>query len=149
MRKLKGTVKLVSEMSGRESRYKRKQWRTNQRNKRAKDKYITTINTPPPTPEGSDAQRQENQNSDERQQVNKNMGRKRVRRDRAKAYRRLFHMQTKLESEKRNKEKYKKKYYRLQLRSLTTPQTAQTHYKKSRLLFKVITERIRRRYQGG
>jgi len=74
-KKLKGTVKLVSEMSDRESRYKRKQWRTNQRNKRSKDKYLTTINTPPPTPEGSDAQRQENQNSDERQQVNRNMGR--------------------------------------------------------------------------
>jgi len=45
-KKLKGKVKLVSEISGRENRFKRRQWKQIKETM-IKDKYLTTINTPP------------------------------------------------------------------------------------------------------
>ena len=41
------------------------------------------------------------------------MGRKKVRKDRAKCYRELFKLRVDLDKERRNKNKFKRRYYRL------------------------------------
>lgn len=81
-RKEKGEIKSIQELSAREQRKQQKSWRVNQRNKREKSKIlldaVQRLNTPLNSPN-------ENNANDQTLKRN-NVGRKKVRRDRARAY---------------------------------------------------------------
>ena len=106
-------MKAISQLSKREQRRRRRQWKVNQRNKRASDKNREKIrsyiagNTPPTSPIGQEEHENEVPTS------NHMRGRKIVRANRAKAYRDLAEYHLKLEHALRKVEKYKKRYQRL------------------------------------
>ena len=122
-----GIVKQAKDMSPRELRYARKHWMKNQRRKRRQDKKIQEdmrqVLSPPPTPSPDRGQDQNqvieeiHQNKpieeNQRRETMRKLGRKKVRKDRAKAYRELFNLRIRLQQEARLKEKYKKRYNRL------------------------------------
>lgn len=93
-------------MTEREKRTVRKRWRTNQKHKRKRDKDIIDLlstNTPPDSP-------------DERTSVafpvdvQKSPRRKKVRKDRAKAYREIKKLKDKLQKKEKDIEKYRKTF---------------------------------------
>ena len=80
----------------------RKRWRKNQKQKREKDKDIAnliTVNTPPDSPGNEDIYLVDGRRSS---------GRKKVRRDRAKAYREVKKLKVKLQKKEKEIHKYKK-----------------------------------------
>lgn len=87
-RKEKGELKSIQELSAREQRKQQKSWRVNQRNKREKSKIlldaVQRLKTPLNSPN-------ENNANDQTLKRN-NVGRKKVRRDRARAYREIKKM---------------------------------------------------------
>lgn len=87
-RKEKGEIKSIQELSAREQRKQQKSWRVNQRNKREKSKIlldaVQRLKTPLNSPN-------ENNANDQTLKRN-NVGRKKVRRDRASAYREIKKM---------------------------------------------------------
>lgn len=99
-RKEKGEIKSIQELSAREQKNQQKSWRVNQRNKREKSKIlldaVQRLNTPLNSPN-------ENNANDQTLKRN-NVGRKKVRRDRARAYREIKKMKlTKFNREKSRK----------------------------------------------
>ncbi|WAR20394.1 LOW QUALITY PROTEIN: hypothetical protein MAR_002232 [Mya arenaria] len=97
----------------REKRQKRRNWKTHAKNKRDKDKSIKTalasICTPPNSPEGLQPIPQQQQ----QQQCNKVRGRRKKNLNRSRAYRAQFRLKIELNKERRLKNKYKTRYYRL------------------------------------
>ncbi|KAK3103965.1 hypothetical protein FSP39_023306 [Pinctada imbricata] len=110
-KKEKGLIKMASEMTQKELKGKRSQWKKNQRGKRERDKmmvaHVQNLITPPNSPEPH--------HLEERGQRNHviKRGRKKVRKDRARAYREIFLLRVKLAQEKKLKEKYKKRLQRV------------------------------------
>lgn len=109
-RKESGQLKSIGELSAREQRKKRRNWKTNQRAKRQKDKEqmkgISSQLSPPPSPDHSSSNNQ-------LQESNRLRGRKKKNLNRSKAYRDQFKLRIKLNKERRLKNKYKSRYYRL------------------------------------
>lgn len=87
-RKEKSEIKSIQELSAREQRKQQKSWRVNPRNKREKSKIlldaVQRLNTSPNSPN-------ENNANDQALKRN-NVGRKKVRRDRARAYKEIKKM---------------------------------------------------------
>ena len=75
-------------------------------------------------------------------------GRKKVRKDRAKAYRELFKLQLQLNQEIRLKERYKKRYNRLKVAKASALKIIKKREEwRALLLHNVIAKRIKERYQ--
>ncbi len=97
-RREKGDVKLVSDMNEREKRVVRKNWRLKKQRERHNAKMqhnAVQIDTPPPTPTGPFPIRLVNSSK------------QRVRRDRAKAYREIEKLKSKVSLQKTLIERYK------------------------------------------
>lgn len=144
-KKSRGVIKSISEMTDREKRRKRRQWQKNWKSKKQKDKAILEAvrNTmsPPTSPENN------------QQQVAQGLGRRKVRKDRAKAYREIFRLRVALKKEERLKEKYKKRSQRLSL-ALKKPTRddenkiiKNTDLRKAILFYHTIAENVRKRYR--
>ncbi|XP_062609736.1 splicing factor Cactin-like [Saccostrea cucullata] len=137
-RKNKGDIKGIEDMSEREKRVTRKSWRKNRRNKRKKDKFIldavNRTDTPPNSPTGTM----------ERRPDTSTRGRKKVRKDRAKAYREIKQMKVKLASVERRVEKYKKRLQRMKKNN--TPRCTDSPRSKTDQLLgeQNVTEEVRR-----
>lgn len=121
-RKKVGKLKNVEELSERERRSVRKQWRKNQRNKRKKDKetkILLSSNTPPNSP--SQDLSHEQLPKDGRT----SRGRKKIRKDRSKAYREISKLRIKLAQKEKYVARYKKRFYREKVknRNLDSPRT--------------------------
>lgn len=117
-RKADGKLLMIASMPKRAKRQKRKQWRTNTRAYRARiqidaqaEKFVAS-NSPPSTPTTNFADNplvHGSGSSDRR----KTSGRKKVRRDRVKAYRQLQKKELELKNAHRQIEKYRKRLQRL------------------------------------
>ena len=83
MRKEKGSIKSIKDMSQKEQRDTRRNWRCNQSKKRKRDVifkvHVNAIPSQPTSPDGID----------NRAETMKKVGRKRIRKDRPKAYRNI------------------------------------------------------------
>ena len=114
-RKGKGDIKLIGDMSTREKRKQRRDWRVKKRSQRERKKNLSELldDTPPPTPGPWPIVLQPE--SDQRRR----RGRKTVRKNRAKVYRDLAAVKEKLVKQQRLSEKYKKRLQRLQQKTAT------------------------------
>ncbi|CAH0553686.1 unnamed protein product [Brassicogethes aeneus] len=117
-RKTEGKIKGIEELTPRQQRIKRKTWKEcsyqyRQKNKKKKQAIIQFIHetTPPATPEPYHGQPQQEPKSGPSRASMR--GRKKVRRDRAKAYRELKKVKNELSKTQRRLNKYKTKYFRL------------------------------------
>lgn len=112
-KKERGVVKSVTVMNKTERRHTRRNWRKNQRTKRERDRtlqaHVNEMLSPPATPTPEDNEEQDRG----RPWTMTLLGRKKVRKDRAKAYRELFKLKVQLNKERRLKERYKKRFNRL------------------------------------
>ncbi|WAR10066.1 hypothetical protein MAR_035142 [Mya arenaria] len=144
-KKKRGVVKPIAELSKRDQRSKRKQWRQSS-NKYyiRKQRILTAIEnteTPPHSPENNQVQ------------AARRMGRKKVRRDRSKAYREIFKLRIALKKEERLKEKYKKRFQRQKNSKEDKRQKEEEavikghNIRKAVLLYSVIVNRLRKRYK--
>ena len=100
----------INEMDERSKRKQRRKWRANKRKdrdaKKARDEAIrnaTVTITPPASPDGQ---------AENRPRAKR--GRKRIKRDKAAAYRKIQKLESELKSKSRLAEKYRKRYERLQ-----------------------------------
>lgn len=116
-KKEKGQVKLISDMSSREKRQKRKQWRINSSVYREKKRKIhqnvgiLMEETPPSSPESFAEPALQNNNA-----VNRGVALRRrrlLRKRRAIMYAKIYKLEKKLKEEVKRKEKYRKRYIRL------------------------------------
>jgi hypothetical protein len=150
-------------LSGRDLRHQRKRWKKNQRTKRSRDKvikeHLQNMDTPPQSPDHgiappeNDIPPPENGIPPVQRQGMRNVGRKRVRKDRAKAYRQIYMLRIQLKTRERLKEKYKKRNQRLEKkrshdRAREEDRLLNSHdQRKSLLLFNIILHRLRKRYK--
>lgn len=121
-RKKVGKLKNVEELSERERRSVRKQWRKNQRNKRKNDKdtkILLSSNTLPHSPSQDLSHEQLPQDG------RTSRGRKKIRKDRSKAYREISKLRIKLAQKEKYVARYKKRFYREKVknRNLDSPRT--------------------------
>lgn len=112
-RKEKGNIKAIHELPARAQRAERKKWRDRKRKQRSKQKQVDDLinNTPPHTPPGissGSAFPIVLRDSSERRQK----GRKKVKRDRASAYRKIKVLEEDLKNHKRINERLRKRLYR-------------------------------------
>lgn len=141
-KKKKKQVKLVKEMSSRELRIKRKQWRKNSlRYLKNKKEQFVLPDSPAYSDEESHINIQPNIASKQ-----KNSGRKQIRRDRSKVIKRNKMLLLKISRLKTKLERYKKRYYRLadQSKKNDTPRTKVETLMKSK-----DKDRVRRRLLFG
>ncbi|XP_033736384.1 uncharacterized protein LOC117324573 [Pecten maximus] len=133
-RREKGLIQPIGNLGERDQRSQRRKWKINQRNKRQNDKdlqkQLESIETPPMSP--SQAAAANITVPSARAETLQRTGRKKVRKDRAKAYRDIYKLKIKLQKEQKQKLKYKKRYQRLA-----------TKKSKSRTLNKKVDEMIR------
>lgn len=110
-RKVEGQIRSINDMTEREKRHTRKAWRKKkqkERNERKRESTELQLETPPSTPSGPFP-------------INlTNAGRKKVRKDRAKAYREIKKLKDQIADQKRTIERYKKRLYRQKLNSSDT-----------------------------
>lgn len=111
-RRLEGKIKPISQMTKREKRKQRKKWRENwkrysDRKKMEKNEEQFILNDSPPASPGEFLPIPQSSSS------NKLSGRKKVRRDRSKMYRKIQEQAGKLKKSNALTEKWKKKYYKL------------------------------------
>jgi hypothetical protein len=148
-KKERGIVLPISELGTRDQRNKRRQWRRNARNKKVKDvqlrNAIMNQVTPPTSPMSPE-------NNNQRQQQRRQAGRKKVRKDRARAYREIFKLRLALNRAERLTEKYKKRNQRLQ-KKLPKPKLDPTketitnrELRKALNFYNVIVQNIKKRY---
>ena len=101
MRKEKGSIKSIKDMSQREQRDTRRNWRRNQSKKRKRDIIfkvrVNAIPSPPTSPDGID----------NRAETMKKVGRKQIHKDRSKAYRNITKLKVKLYDQTRLTELYR------------------------------------------
>ena len=121
-RKKVGKLKNVEELSEREKRAVRKQWRKNQQNKRKKDKETKNLlssNTPPNSP------CQDLAHEEAPLDGRTSRGRKKIRKDRSKAYREINKLRVKLAQKEKDVARYKKRFYRERVKNknLDSPRT--------------------------
>ena len=125
-KKEKGIIKPIKEMKSRGQRRKRRGWRKSSkeyyRKKKEVLKVLENVQTPPTSPEVR---------SPPQQQVARQLGRKKVRKDRSKAYRDIFRLQVALK-----REETLKKCIRKDTKGIVYITTDQ---KKKMLLLKVMT----------
>ena len=150
-RKEKGEIKLIHDMSEREKRLARKNWRVRKQRERRNQNIPETFDTPPPTPSGSGPFPIRMNNA----------GRKRVRKDRAKAYRELEELKVKLAKQKRLTEKYKKRLHRRtqKTKDVNSPRTktrielkgqkVNKNTRRTLLFHYVLLKGIREKYQNA
>ncbi|MES9882527.1 MAG: hypothetical protein ABW185_16790 [Sedimenticola sp.] len=151
-RKEDGEFKSVKEMSDREQRKTRRNWKNSQRKKRASDnmikKHIEQTLSPPTSPSEEIGYNMPNQQSNK-----KAMGRKRVKKDRAKAYRELFALRVKLTKQRRLSEKFRKRAYRLEKDKLAITKEVRnklhsTELRKALTLHVIMTRNIKSQYNA-
>lgn len=147
-RKAKGQIKSIKEMTKREQRSKRKQWRENTRKKRQKtfqqdemleEKNEPTLSISTPSVGYFEVNPQSTTSSCA------SRGRKRVRRDRSSVVRRCKKLEQQLKLEKRKSEKYRKKYYRLsnQMQEKSnSPRSKVNKYLKTKPSLKSIRKKL-------
>ena len=121
-RKKVGKLKNVEDLSEREKRAVRKQWRKNQQNKRKKDKETKNLlssNTPPNSP------CQDLAHEEAPLDGRTSRGRKKIRKDRSKAYREINKLRVKLAQKEKDVARYKKRFYRERVKNknLDSPRT--------------------------
>jgi hypothetical protein len=144
--------KSVKDMTQREQRQRRKVWRTAQRNKRQRDK--DNLNRLPVTPPDSPPHHLQ-ENFERRAESMRKLGRKKKRKDRAKAYRTIEKLQIFHFNQKKLVNKWKKKRERLKQGSKSDCENKveeiieRGEAKKALLLYESILQKIRRRYQSS
>ena len=149
-RKEKGEIKMVSDMTEREKRHKRKFWRQHKQKERNQKKN-RHLDTPPPTPPtGPFPVRLQTSSS-----------RQRMRRDRAKAYREIDRLKQQVIQQKKMIERYKKRLYRKsqKLKDANSPKTktkqllkgqkVNEHVRKTLLFHNVFLQGIKEKYQNA
>ena len=167
-RKESGQLKSISQLSKREQRYRRRQWKVNQRNKRDSDKNRASIqsyiagSTPPESPIGQEhnevpISEDSPEPSDSHETPHHIRGRRKVRANRAKAYRDLAESNLKLERAMRNVQRYKKRYQRLaeKLNASETPKKKLKHQmqlnpkalRRTLLFQNVVLSELRKKYR--
>ena len=139
----------ISELSEREKRAQRKRWKKSQRDYRSrKANFLASQNTPPTSPEYST-----NPAPSTSRQLQR--GRKKVRRDKAKCYKKLSALETKLQNQIRITNKYKKRLYRLKKTSKPSPRSKaesllrkkqQSKTKKELTFHYALIDDIKRKY---
>ncbi|WAR12549.1 hypothetical protein MAR_026729 [Mya arenaria] len=144
-KKKRGVVKPIAELSKRDQRSKRKQWRQSSNKYYIRKQRILTVientETPAHSPENNQVQ------------AARRMGRKKVRRDRSKAYREIFKLRIALKKEERLKEKHKKRFQRQKNSKEDKRQKEEEavikghNIRKAVLLYSVIVNRLRKRYK--
>ena len=107
-RKEAGTRKGIDDLTQREKREQRRKWRSEQKEHRKRVKAAVQLVTPPVSPD-PDVRGRVKQRS-----VNSVVGRKRVRRDRAKAYRTVEKLTVRLAMAERSRRRVQKRYERAQ-----------------------------------
>ena len=107
-RKEAGTRKRIDDLTQRDQREQRRKWRSEQKELRKRVKAAAQLVTPPVSPD-PDVRGRVKQRS-----VNSVVGRKRVRRDRAKAYRTVEKLTVKLAMAERRRRRVQKRYERVQ-----------------------------------
>lgn len=146
-KKKRGVIKPFNEMNAREQRTKRRGWRKSSKQYyKRKEEVLQAIEntvTPPTSPEASGLPQQ---------QVARQLGRRKVRKDRSKAYREIFRLRIALKREERLKQKYKKRWQRHSKsnnRSKEEDDIIKSHDgRKAILLFSILTKRIIERYNN-
>lgn len=127
-KKEKGQVKMVAEMSHREHKQKKKQWKANSKQYRQnlltkkKTSEFLINNSPPDSPSTSEdiaGPSGNNPATNDQTELHsggssrKEVGRKRVQKDRSKMYKKIFKLEADLTKAKAEMMKYKKRFYRL------------------------------------
>lgn len=134
-------------MGHRAQRKQRRQWTRNQRNKRKRDKQLNNVLncTPPNSPD--------HEQIDARAETMRKIGRKRIRRDRAKAYRKLDKLQICLFNQRRLVNKWKKRFERLKNKNQSVIEKEvdviikRGETRKALLVYQSIANRLRYRYK--
>lgn len=130
-RKESGDIKPISEMNSRQQRNTRREWKKRKQHERERKKMVTPlINITPPTSptEGSPGPFPINLRPPSQKKLS---GRKRVRRERSKSYRRIQALEEKLKSANKRAERYRKQLQRCKRTvDVDSPRT------KTRLLLK-------------
>ncbi|CAC5379288.1 unnamed protein product [Mytilus coruscus] len=112
-KKISGVVKPIEDMTEREQRRTRKHWRKHQANKRERMKQAIETNnflannTPPVSPENGEFQQNIRRTNAQRR------GRKKVRKDRSKAYRQLRKLSVRLISAEKLNQRYRQRLHRM------------------------------------
>ncbi|KAK6176927.1 hypothetical protein SNE40_015131 [Patella caerulea] len=117
---------MINDMTPREKRKQRKQWNLHQCNHRQQLKTYASLLTPPGSP---DSEHQPTQNSN----TNKVRGRKQIRRDRAKAYRKIEHLTVKLQQAQKSTKRVQKRYERA-VKKMNDIDTGTPNSKSKRIL---------------
>lgn len=109
-RKETGDIRSIHQLTPREQRIKRRTWKFHANTKRKREKMIkialSSRVTPPNSPEHMLEPNQRNEQ-------NRTRGRKKKNLNRTKAYKEQFKLRVKLNKERRLRNKYKQRYYRL------------------------------------
>jgi len=144
-KKRRGVVKAVSDMSTREARKVRRNWKKNSETYRRRKKIVGDLLTPPTSPVNADPPIQ-NQG---RSESMKKTARKNRRREKARVNRFIEKLQIKIQCKERLAGKYKKRYQRLKFQLGQNTVEESKSYKftqKAYCLYQTITQTIRKRY---
>ena len=173
-KKEKGVVKSISDIPTRAQRLKRRQWKTNQRNRRIKIQRTVAMetylsgSTPPQSPDALQPEHEANlpapnesppdrpSSSAAGLRTRRQNGRKKVGRTRSKTYRDLCVSNAKLDNALRSVEKYRKRYDRLlkKIHKLDSPNAktkcqmaTQKNLRRTLLFHNAIMSELREKYQ--
>ena len=122
-RKANGEIPNIKQCTDREKRKLRRKWR-NAKRKLRKETKEKSILTPPPSPHSVD----------ESQSDSRKRGRLRVKRDRAKAYKKISKLEKALDRKTKDAEKYRKRYERLKKKISNSPRSELTKTLKGHAL---------------
>jgi hypothetical protein len=111
-RKANGEIPAINQCTDREKRKLRRKWR-NAKRKLRKETKEKSILTPPPSP----------QRVDENLSESRKRGRQRVKRERAKAYKKISKLEKALDRKTKDAEKYRKRYERLKKKVSNSPRS--------------------------
>lgn len=164
-RKQEGKIKSITEMTEREKRNVRKQWKIRSKNYyEAKKRAInfekmladgTPPSTPPPITEENNMQQQRNISNTPQVSGRISAGKKRRRRNRDQLKATISELEKKLRKEKASKEKYKKRLQRMEnnkdtprkkVKNLLRGQTVSTAVKKKLLFGEVMSSQIKENF---
>ncbi|XP_045199124.2 uncharacterized protein LOC123553489 [Mercenaria mercenaria] len=154
-RKESGEIKTIDELSARGQRVQRKRWRHRKRRERSRKQNpvqeSTSELTPPPTPSPFPIVMRDSENR-------RNVGRKKVKRERAKAYRKISQLENELRMQKRVNERLRKRLYRAKknsseatpikkTKSMLSGQRVDRNTKRFLLFHNVLVDSLKKRYK--
>lgn len=154
-RKEKGKIQTIADMTARDKRHERRKWRHRKRDeRRKKSQPVPCADTPPPTPSPGPFP-VHLKDSSERRKTTK----RKVKRDRSKAYRTIEQLEKELKIHKRLEERFRKRLYRNKVKQtdansprtkthrLTKGQKVTASTRRIILFHNVLVEGLRRKYK--